>query len=184
MNDVIERAKKLEDQIDNDNDATSVERCASELISELLTLVPEEGNRFKKLVKGTNLKWWCLRPMTTDKDARDWIIAASEEMSKLSYELEQALVPEDKEEWNPNMDEAPKDGTDVYVFHSKWLQPCPAYFVSKQYLKEEYEDENYMEEAWYPSCGFLFDLPECSIYPTHWKPITLPKQEQSKPNKE
>ena len=45
--DVIERAKKLEDQIDNDNDATSVERCASYIISELSTSLREKDKALK-----------------------------------------------------------------------------------------------------------------------------------------
>jgi hypothetical protein len=80
--------------------------------------------------------------------------------------------------WQP-IDTAPKDGTDVWVMNPKWLMPCPAGYFSKEYFEREYSDPDYMEEGWYPSAGFLFDLPEVVIEPTIWMPI-LP----STPNRE
>jgi hypothetical protein len=75
--------------------------------------------------------------------------------------------------WMP-IESAPKDGTDVHVTSSKWLMPVPAHFTSKGYLQKEYGDQDCMEEGWYPSCGFLFDLPEVTIDPTHWMPLPPP----------
>lgn len=72
-------------------------------------------------------------------------------------------------EWQP-IETAPKDGTDVLVMSAKWLMPVPAHFTSKEYLVREYGNPNHMEEGWYPSYGFYFDLPEVTIEPTHWMP--------------
>ena len=66
---------------------------------------------------------------------------------------------------------APKDGTTVHVISTKWLMPVPAYYISREYLAREYDDPDMMDEGWYPSPGFLFDLPEVTIDPTHWAAI-------------
>jgi len=73
---------------------------------------------------------------------------------------------------------APRDGTVVLVHSTMWLEPCPATFTSREYLEQEYGDSNYMDEGWYPSYGFLFDLPEITIHPTHWMPLPEPLQEE------
>lgn len=75
--------------------------------------------------------------------------------------------------WQP-IETAPKDGADVLVMNQKWLMSCPAGYFSKEYFEREYSDPNYMEEGWYPSAGFLFDLPEVVIEPTHWMPLPSP----------
>jgi hypothetical protein len=72
--------------------------------------------------------------------------------------------------WKP-IETAPRDGTDVHVISTKWLMPVPAHFTSREYLAREYGDPDMMEEGWYPSTGFLFDLPEVTIEPTHWMPL-------------
>jgi len=78
-------------------------------------------------------------------------------------------------EWK-TIDSARKDGTDIHLWVRGSLTPVPGYFISKQYLAREYGDEDYMDEGWYPSCGFLFDLPEVTIDPTHWMPLPEPPQ--------
>ena len=79
-------------------------------------------------------------------------------------------------EWKP-IETAPKDGTDVYVINTKWLLPVPAYFVGRDYLEREYGDPEYMEDGWYPSFKFLFDMPEITLSPTHWMPLPTPPQD-------
>lgn len=76
-------------------------------------------------------------------------------------------------EWHP-IATAPKDGSDVHVISDKWLLPVPAHFTSREYLLREYGNADMMEEGWYPSYGFLFDLPEVTIDPTHWMPLPPP----------
>lgn len=83
----------------------------------------------------------------------------------------------DKNGWMP-IATAPKDGSVIHVISTKWLIPVPAYFLSSQYLYQEYGDSEYMEEGWYPSLHFLFDLPESILEPTHWMPLpVLPSEE-------
>ena len=78
-------------------------------------------------------------------------------------------------EWQP-IESAPKDGTDIHVWVRGSLVPVPAHFTSREYFAREYDNPEYMEEGWYPSYGFLFDLPEITIDPTHWIPIPEPPQ--------
>lgn len=75
--------------------------------------------------------------------------------------------------WKP-IETAPRDHTTVHVISTKWLEPVPAYFVSRDYLEREYGDANYMDAGWYPSNEFLFDLPEVRLDPTHWMPLPEP----------
>ena len=82
-----------------------------------------------------------------------------------------AAVPGMVPGWQP-IDTAPKDGSDVHVISKKWLMPVPAYFISRKQLLADYGDPDHMDEGWYPSCGFLFDLPEITIEPTHWMPLS------------
>ncbi len=77
-----------------------------------------------------------------------------------------------REGWQP-IATAPKDGTDIFVISHRWLCPVPAYYVSSVYLAEEYGDALYMEEGWYPSLKFLFDMPEATLEPTHWRPLPV-----------
>jgi hypothetical protein len=72
--------------------------------------------------------------------------------------------------WQP-IETAPKDQSVVLLHSSKWLEPCSGYFISAKYLEKEYGNPYVMEEGWYPSCGFIFDLPEVVIKPTHWMPL-------------
>ena len=78
-------------------------------------------------------------------------------------------------DWRP-ISEAPKDGTDVHVMRTDWLCPVPAYYISRSYLQEAYGDPEYMEEGWYPSGVFPFDVPEVVIDPTHWLQLPPPPE--------
>lgn len=69
---------------------------------------------------------------------------------------------------------APRDQVTVHVWLAGALAPLPAYFVSRDYLEREYDDAEYMEEGWYPSHDFYFDLPETVLAPTHWMPLPAP----------
>ena len=76
-------------------------------------------------------------------------------------------------EWQP-IETAPRDGSEVLVISTRWLAPVPAHYNSREYYEKEYGDALYMDEGWYPSFSFLFDLPEITIEPTHWMPLPAP----------
>jgi hypothetical protein len=78
--------------------------------------------------------------------------------------------------WRP-IEEMPNNQNTVQLMSNKWLEPCSGCYISREYLAKEYDDPDYMEEGWYPSTGFLFDLPEVVIYPTHFKPLDTPETE-------
>lgn len=90
--------------------------------------------------------------------------------NKLEALIDRLRKAEAASKWQP-IETAPKDGTTVQVHSSRWLEPCSASFSSREYFEKEYGDPEHMEEGWYPSCGFLFDLPEITIKPTHWMPL-------------
>ncbi len=81
-------------------------------------------------------------------------------------------------EWRTDMENAPRDGTDVHVWFRGCLVPVPAYFISREYLQEEYGDPDHMEQGWYPSLAFPFDLPEIVLQPTAWQHLPPPPQEK------
>jgi hypothetical protein len=80
-------------------------------------------------------------------------------------------------EWQP-IETAPRDGSEVFAWMRGSLVPVAVYFVSREYLEEEYGDPYYMEAGWYYSLGYPFDdaLPEYPLddYLTHWMPLPDP----------
>ena len=75
------------------------------------------------------------------------------------------------QQWISIEDRLPEDSVTVYVKCSDGLYPLLAEYSSKKYFLDNYDDENYMEEGFYPSNGFYFDLPEVLLDSvTHWKP--------------
>ncbi len=90
---------------------------------------------------------------------------------------------EDARRWVSVSEKLPPTGKTVMVFRQAWLLPCPATYLDRDYFLKEYDDPNYMESGFYPDEGFLFDLPETLIYPTHWQPfvepLTTPPEEWS-----
>lgn len=106
-------------------------------------------------------------------DGRTWLAMPKSERERYMERSRRSLTAALAEMWRP-IAEAPKDGTDVWVMSRRWLMPCPAHFTSREYLAREYGDPEHMEEGWYPSHGFLFDLPEVTIEPTHFMPLPAP----------
>ena len=87
--------------------------------------------------------------------------------------LKARIAGNGRDVWQP-IETAPKDGTEVHGWRRGWAHPAPVYFISREYLAREYDDPLRMEEGWYPSCGFIFDLPEVTLEPTHWMPLPEP----------
>lgn len=70
----------------------------------------------------------------------------------------------------------PDDNKDYQVWEKGSLVPSVAHYLSKKYFIENYEDENYMEEGWYYSHGYVFDnyLPEIPLNVTHYRTLPQP----------
>lgn len=76
--------------------------------------------------------------------------------------------------WRP-IAEAPRDGTDVFVYvRGDSLYPTAAHYSSREYFEKEYGDPEYMEEGWYWSFGYPSDFHEEVIEPTYFRPIDAP----------
>ena len=79
--------------------------------------------------------------------------------------------------WNRVEDGLPEGQDDYEVWVKGCTIPLVAHFNSKEYFKENYDQEDYMEEGWYFSFDYRRSMGgEGPVEVTHWRPLPAPPE--------
>lgn len=92
--------------------------------------------------------------------------------------LEYAALSASKGDGWVRVEDGLPEGQDDYEV---WVKGCTiplvAHFNSKEYFKENYDQEDYMEEGWYFSFDYRRSMGgEGPVEVTHWRPLPAPPQ--------